>query len=81
MVHLRRDGKHLLITAIAYLILDTIAVILRLIAKSRTKHRFTLDDLYIIFALVAYAAWAGLVIGSKQVMRHRRLSAHENRRN
>ena len=80
MIHLGKDGKQVLFTAIAYLILDTIAVILRLIAKSRTKRRFASDDLYVILAFIAYAVWAGLVIASKQVIRHRRLCAHENRR-
>ena len=65
MIHLENDGKHLLIAAITYLVLDAIAVVLRLVAKSRTKRGFALDDLYIIFAFAAFVAWAGLVIGSK----------------
>ena len=67
MIHLRNDGKQLLTTAIAYLVLDAIAVVLRLVAKSRTKRRFALDDLYIIFAFAAFVAWTGLIIGSKQI--------------
>lgn len=65
MVDLRNDGEQLLIAAIAYLILDAVAVVLRLVAKSRTKRRFALDDLYIALAFAAFVAWAGLVIGSK----------------
>ena len=67
MIGLRNDGKQLLTAAIAYLILDAIAVVLRLVAKSRTERSFAFDDLYIIFAFAAFVAWAGLVIGSKQL--------------
>lgn len=66
MIHLGKDGKQLLFTSIVFLILDTIAVVLRLFAKSRTKFRFAYDDLWIIVTLVVFAAWAALVIGSKE---------------
>ena len=65
MVHLKKDGKQLLATAIVFLILDAVAVVLRLVAKSKTKYRFGFDDLYLLFTFVVFAAWAGLVIGSK----------------
>ena len=68
MIVLGKDGKQLLFTSIVFLILDVIAVVLRLIAKSRTKSRFALDDLWIILTLFVFAAWAGLVIGSKEEM-------------
>lgn len=67
MIPLRKDGKQLLYTSIVFLILDAVAVVLRLIAKSRTKSRFALDDLWIILTLIVFAAWAGLVIGSKDM--------------
>lgn len=67
MIPLKNDGKQLLFTSIVFLILDVIAVILRLIAKSKTKYRFALDDLWILLTLVVFAAWAGLVIGSKEM--------------
>ena len=79
MIRLRNDGKQLLTAAIAYLVLDAIAVVLRLVAKSRTKRRFALDDLYIIFAFAAFVAWAGLIIGSKHIWRHWKSSAHMKR--
>lgn len=66
-MYLRKDGKQLLYTSTIFLILDVVAVVLRLIAKSRTKSRFALDDLWIILTLVVFAAWAGLVIGSKEM--------------
>ena len=66
MIHLRKDGKQLFYTSIVFLILDIIAVILRLFAKSRTKFRFAYDDLWIIVTVVVFAAWAALVIGSKK---------------
>lgn len=74
MIPLGKDGKQLLFTSIVFLILDVIAVVLRLIAKSRTKSRFSFDDLWIILTLIVFAAWAALVIGSKEMrrMRHAR---------
>ena len=68
MVHLDKDGKELLYSAVAFLISDTIALVLRLAAKSKTKHRFGIDDVYIILTFVVFTVWAGLVIGSKQFM-------------
>ena len=65
MIHLEKDGKQLVFTSMTFLILDAIAVVFRLIAKSRTKHRVAYDDLWIILTLMVFAAWAGLVIGSK----------------
>lgn len=65
MLALKEDGKRLLSTSIVFLVLDVIAVLLRLIAKSKTKSRFALDDLWILTTLVVFAAWAALVIGSK----------------
>lgn len=67
MIPLGKDGKQLLFTSIVFLILDVIAVVLRLIAKSRTKSRFSFDDLWIILTLIVFAAWAALVIGSKEM--------------
>lgn len=64
MIPLGKDGKQLLYTSIVFLILDVVAVVLRLIAKSRTKSRFSFDDLWIILTLIVFAAWAALVIGS-----------------
>ena len=66
MIPLEKDGKQLLFTSIIFLILDVIAVVLRLVAKSRTKYRFALDDLWILLTLVVFAAWAALVVGSKR---------------
>ena len=68
MIHLEKDGKQLLVTSIVFLVLDTVAVVLRLVAKSRTKFRFAYDDLWIIVTVVVFAAWAGLVIGSKETV-------------
>ena len=65
MLALKEDGKRLLSTSIVFLVLDPIAVLLRLIAKSKTKSGFALDDLWILITLVVFAAWAALVIGSK----------------
>ena len=83
MIRLEKDGKQLLYTSIVFLILDVIAVILRLVAKSRTKYRFAFDDAWILFTLVVFAAWAGLVIGSKDIiaLQERKVFANGYRRN
>ena len=65
MVQLEKDGKQLLSTAIVFLIVDAIAVVLRLVAKSKTKYRFAFDDLCMVFTFIVYTAWAGIIIGSK----------------
>lgn len=62
---LGHDGRQLLYTSVVFLSLDVLTVTLRILAKGRTKARFTADDLWIISALVVFAAWNGLIIGSK----------------
>ena len=62
---LYHDGKELLYTCIVFLIIDVVAVVLRILAKQRTKARFDVDDLWIASSLLVFAAWIGLVIGSK----------------
>lgn len=68
MVQLEKDGKQLLSTAIVFLILDAVAVVFRLVAKSKTKHRFAFDDMFMVLTFIVYTAWAGLIIGSKKMM-------------
>ena len=70
MIKLENDGKQLLSTAIVFLVLDAIAVVLRLVAKSKTKHRFAFDDLFMLLTFVVFAAWAGIVMASKVDIRH-----------
>ena len=65
MIALEQDGKHLLYTSVVFMIVTTIAVALRLIAKQKTKSCFARDDFYTIFALIDFAAWNGVVISSK----------------
>ena len=78
MIRLKEDGTQLLSTAIVFLILDAIAVISRLVAKSKTKSRFAFDDLYIVSAFIVYGAWVGLIIDSKQMM-YDQISTNESR--
>lgn len=49
-------------TAVVFVVLDTIAVSLRLLSKSKTKHYFAADDWWILVALVFFYAWAGQII-------------------
>ena len=53
------------VVIILFTILDVFAVMLRLIAKRRTKHRFGYDDGWIILALTLFFFWAGLVLHCK----------------
>ena len=53
------------VVIILFTILDVFAVMLRLIAKRRTKHRFGYDDGWIILALILFFFWAGLVLHCK----------------
>ena len=68
MIQLEKDGKQLLSTAIVFLIVDAIAVALRLVAKSKTKHRFAFDDLCMVSTFIVYTTWAGIIIGSKLML-------------
>ena len=70
MVKLEKDGKQLVSTAIVFLVLDAIAVVLRLLAKSKTKHKFAFDDLFMLLTLVVFAAFAGVVMASKDNIRY-----------
>lgn len=79
MIKLAKDGKQVLSTAIVFLVLDVVAVGLRLLAKSKTKHRFALDDLFMLLTLVVFAAWAGVVMASKDDIRYETLSTNADR--
>ena len=65
MIQLHHSGKQLLYTSIAFMIATTIAVALRIIAKFKTKAGFAIDDLWIVLALIDFAAYNGVVIASK----------------
>ncbi|KAL8723797.1 MAG: hypothetical protein Q9181_007189 [Wetmoreana brouardii] len=62
MAKLQPDGVSNTAVAVVFMVVDTLAVMLRLVAKRRTKHRFGSDDSGIVFALVLFFVWAGLVI-------------------
>ena len=62
MVHLQSNGVANLATAIVFIFLDTFAVILRLISKTKTKHRFRSDDWWILVALAFFFGWAAQII-------------------
>ena len=65
MVHLYPDGGKLVYTAIAFVVLDTIAVVLRLLSKQQTKRRFGEDDGWILAALITFFAWSAVIIASR----------------
>lgn len=62
MVHLLADGLSNVVVAIVFAVLDTIAVILRIVAKRKTKYQIGSDDAWILCALALFYAWAAIVI-------------------
>lgn len=74
MVHLLEDGVSNVVVAIVFAVLDTIAVILRIIAKRKTKLRFGWDDAWILCALVLFYVWAAIVIHCECNCRYRETS-------
>ena len=68
MIPLEPDGKQVLYTSIVFMIVATVAVFLRLVAKQKTKSGFARDDFYAILALMGFAASNGVIISSKQFL-------------
>lgn len=50
--------------AIVFIIIDSLAVFLRLLLKSKTKHYFSSDDWWILSALLFFFAWVGRILYS-----------------
>lgn len=65
MAKLLSDGLSNTVVAIVFMAIDTVAVILRILSKQRTQHRFGPDDAWIFFALASFFVWSGLVIHCK----------------
>lgn len=59
---IKPDGITILVTIIAFAILDTLAVVLRLLSKSKTTYRFGSDDYWMLAALLIFYARAGINI-------------------
>ena len=62
VVELHPDGAANLAMAIVFMVLDTLAVVLRIISKGKTKYRFSSDDWWILCALLFFYCWAGLIL-------------------
>jgi hypothetical protein len=62
MVKILQDGANVIITAIIFIILDTIVLSLRFYSKHRTKIGFAIDDLLIGFGYVLFLAMAAVEI-------------------
>lgn len=62
MVPLRSDGVANVATAIVFVVVDSLAVVLRILSKSKTKHYLRSDDWWILGALAFFIAWAGQII-------------------
>ncbi|KAI4138850.1 MAG: hypothetical protein L6R39_006573 [Caloplaca ligustica] len=57
-----RDGVYNVVPAIVFLLLDTLALVLRCFAKRKTKARFGSDDAWIVIAGVQFYVWISLII-------------------
>jgi len=62
MDQLNADGAHIFFTGIHFGILATIAVLLRLLTRRFIKARYGWDDWWIIFTLVVFYAYLGVMI-------------------
>ncbi|PVI01492.1 hypothetical protein DM02DRAFT_613657 [Periconia macrospinosa] len=61
---MRPDGVANVVLAIIFIVLDTIAVALRIFAKRRIKRPLKSDDVWMVVALIFFYGWAALVIYS-----------------
>lgn len=61
-VSMAPDGAANLVSAILFIVLDSLAVLLRFISKYKTKRGFAADDYWMLVALIWTYAWAALVI-------------------
>lgn len=59
---MKSDGVANFATAIVFIVVDTIAVLLRLLSKRKNKRTFGSDDYWMLVALAFFYVWAGLVI-------------------
>ena len=64
MVSLAFDGKQQVYTSLAFIIVNTTAVTLRLIAKRKTRKGIGADDVLMVAALLLQITWNALVISS-----------------
>lgn len=55
-------GYNIIVSAVTMGILATMAVFLRIIAKRLTKAGFTIDDYWIMFALVCFWVYIGVML-------------------
>ncbi|KAL8983102.1 MAG: hypothetical protein Q9205_002565 [Flavoplaca limonia] len=62
MPYLDSGGVANVATAIVFVVLDTLAVFLRILSKSKTKYYFSSDDQWILAALAFFYAWVGQII-------------------
>ena len=69
MVKLFLDGRSNVVVPIVFLVIDTFAVILRVFAKRKTKHRLGTDDGWIFLALALFFVWSGMVIKGSPTQR------------
>ena len=62
MVHLQPDGRALFDVTIAFMVIDIVAVLLRLLARRKTRAALALDDLWVIAGLVLVLAYGAVQI-------------------
>lgn len=67
MVVLKSSAQRLVACAISWIVIGSVAIILRLIAKRRTKGAFSLDDGWCLFALILITVFNALQIAGQLV--------------
>ena len=65
MVHSNPNGNKFLGSGIAFLVIATLAVALRLYTKTLTKAKWAADDWWICLSLVGFFAWIGIEFWGK----------------
>jgi len=61
-VSTQQDGVENYAAALLFIVADTVAVVLRAIAKWKTKRSVGSDDIWMLIALAFFYVWAGLII-------------------
>lgn len=61
-ISMKPDGVDNFVTAIVSIVADTVAVLLRVLAKRKTKRFPGSDDYWMIVSLLFFYGWAGLIL-------------------
>ena len=65
MAYLKASGNSIFHLCIAMIVLSSISVILRLLAKRKTETRLVVEDWLVMVALGLFAAYVGVIVQSE----------------